>query len=183
MMRFKTFNQYVIFIFLFLQCALSAMPAPLSFETLSQIENQKSIADVEKKIGSFHGQEVEIRGFLYQNNKGSWVLASEPNLRTCCVGSQANLHRQIFIKGEFAKPPFTTRAVAVQGRFHISPEINEKGELIQLFALNNPSIASNDMSPWLVAFLFVTGGGILGLILRSCLCKERKLRSFNLQNR
>ena len=40
---------------------------------------------------------VQIRGFLYETTDKRLVLAEEPNLKSCCVGSPAKRRRQIVI--------------------------------------------------------------------------------------
>ncbi len=44
-------------------------------------------------------REVKIRGFLYASLDGVVILASEPNLKTCCVGAGHKTDRQIIVEG------------------------------------------------------------------------------------
>lgn len=67
-----------------------------------------------------NGREVQIRGFLYQKEDGSWILAAEPNLRTCCVGAPGKAKGQIALADDFSATP-TKRVVTLQGSLIISP--------------------------------------------------------------
>lgn len=62
------------------------------------------------------GKEIEIRGFLYPNSEGKWILASEPNLRTCCVGNPDKAAQQIQIEN-LAITDSPSQAVLVRGVF------------------------------------------------------------------
>ncbi len=49
------------------------------------------------KVQRWNGKRVKIRGFLYSNQKNEWILSSEPNLKSCCVGSKEKAKQQIFL--------------------------------------------------------------------------------------
>lgn len=57
--------------------------------------------------------EVRIRGFLYRDGEGRWLLAPQPGLRSCCLAKGRQLH----VVGEIAPPP-PARAVVVGGHLH-----------------------------------------------------------------
>jgi hypothetical protein len=56
------------------------------------------------------GKQVTLRGFPYQN-EGEWVLASEPNIPSCCLKKQSYLR----LEGAFPHLP-TSRAIEVTGQ-------------------------------------------------------------------
>ena len=58
------------------------------------------------------GQEVRVRGFLYRDQEGRYVLAAEPNLRSCCMGHAAKPH--LYLQGAFPAP-LPVQLVEVQG--------------------------------------------------------------------
>lgn len=64
------------------------------------------------------GQKIEIRGFLYPYEENVWVLASEPNLKTCCVGKKKT---QVFVEGAFSDMP-SGYVVNVQGELSLDPQ-------------------------------------------------------------
>ena len=68
---------------------------------------------------------IEVRGFLYTTTDGKAILAPQPNLRSCCVGSSQKAHEQIALL-DLQKVPVTTQAVDVQGTFHLDQESNLK---------------------------------------------------------
>jgi hypothetical protein len=47
------------------------------------------------------GTLIEIRGFLYQADDSRTILAAEPNLKSCCVGSASKRHKQLLVDGNF----------------------------------------------------------------------------------
>ncbi|MCH9611226.1 MAG: hypothetical protein S4CHLAM81_13970 [Chlamydiales bacterium] len=34
---------------------------------------------------------MKAKGFIYKTDSGQWVLASEPNLKSCCLGKEGQL--------------------------------------------------------------------------------------------
>lgn len=62
---------------------------------------------------------VRIKGFLYANKDSCLILAAEPNLKSCCVGSASNSKRQILIKDIIL--PSLTSAIEVEGLLRIDP--------------------------------------------------------------
>lgn len=69
----------------------------------------------------YNGLEVIIRGFIYENAEGIAILADEPNLKTCCIGSLNNHQGQITISGfrlteKTEKTEKRHQAVALQGK-------------------------------------------------------------------
>jgi len=106
---------------------------PLTFDELDDPKNNH--------------QHVEIRGFIYQTDEGCWILSSEPNLRTCCVGSQKKVTQQIVINGELGNPS-SSSALTVHGKFIKDPIWDEAGDLKQLYRLEEASIAPKKEWPW-----------------------------------
>lgn len=49
---------------------------------------------------SYDGKRVLMRGFLFQNEAG-WILSSEPNLKSCCIGSKEKASQQMSIDGVY----------------------------------------------------------------------------------
>jgi hypothetical protein len=48
------------------------------------------------------GEEVEMKGFLFQAPEGYWILSKEPNLKSCCIGASHKHDSQITLFGNFA---------------------------------------------------------------------------------
>ena len=70
-------------------------------------------------IETIQGKRVEIRGFLYETKQSQAILAAEPNLKSCCVGSEAKKHKQIVVKGDVSSAIDRTTAVNIQGNLKI----------------------------------------------------------------
>ena len=49
-----------------------------------------------RELDQHLGEEIEIRGFLYQK-EDLWILAPQPNLKSCCVGKGT----YIVVEGDF----------------------------------------------------------------------------------
>lgn len=100
----------ILFIFLSINLLNGQELYKVSFNDLSDQYSEKNI---------------EIRGFLYQTETGNAILAPQPNLRSCCVGSEQRAHEQIALV-DLKSVPVATQAVDIQGIFHIDPESNLK---------------------------------------------------------
>ena len=75
-------------------------------------------------------QEVEMRGFLYTAPDGRLILADEPNLKTCCVGSPHKKQEQVTIIGGEHLPK-TNRAVTLKGTFSPTDRTLQNPTLIE----------------------------------------------------
>lgn len=89
------------------------------------------------------GDIVELKGFLYPLDQNEWILASEPNLKSCCIGSITKNSSQITLVGDFSR--FSTHTpLTCRGVFHFSEngkyflrdvEMNQK-EVFPLWTLS-----------------------------------------------
>lgn len=108
--------------------------------------DQISFSDLGEKWAD---QKIEIRGFLYRMEEGQLILAAEPNLKSCCVGTAKNRNKQITIKSDDLVPRSTV--VELQGTL-----IMRDG----YFLLDNASEKKKPPTNYLTVFL--GGLGILG---------------------
>jgi len=69
---------------------------------------------------NYNGRQVAIKGFLYKQSEDHWILASEPGLKSCCVGSKNKINTQIVISGNLPKQSLSS-AVIVEGDLSINP--------------------------------------------------------------
>jgi hypothetical protein len=126
---------------------------PLTFDQLyegySLWNNSGHLPDF---ILNYDDQEVIIRGFLYSVGNDGWILASEPNLKSCCVGASGKRSLQIYAEGSLPKEP-TRAAILVQGTLKITP-----GTLKPFYALEQAFISEEPLSlsiVWIVALACV----------------------------
>ena len=92
-----------VFLFLLMICygtILAAQELPLA-----------SFTDLQ----TYSDKEVGIRGFFYRADKDEWILAAEPNLKTCCIGTSQQYSKQIHVEGDFSAEPSLSKAVLLQG--------------------------------------------------------------------
>ncbi len=72
------------------------------------------------------GATVELKGFLFRTEGGAWILSSEPNLKSCCVGAGHKTSSQITLLGDFSDcsphKPLETRGILhiQEGRYFLS---------------------------------------------------------------
>lgn len=129
----------LLLIFLFWNTLLIAQePSSLSFQ---QIKENFSPSLYEEK-------QVTIRGFYYQTADGHHFLADQPNLKSCCVGSEKKKKEQIQLISAIA-PKSTFKAITVRGDFNFDSDSK------QIF-LDNPSIVpdtntSISQLTWIIA--------------------------------
>lgn len=62
----------------------------------------------------YEGQRVEVRGFIYYLASKQWILAPEPNLQSCCLGSKEKARKQLLVQGSLP-PSLSSSAIVIQG--------------------------------------------------------------------
>lgn len=63
-----------------------------SFLTLAALITFQDLAE-------HQNQRIELKGFAYETKSGEKVLAAEPNLKCCCVGTNHKADQQVIIQG------------------------------------------------------------------------------------
>lgn len=104
----------------------STEPKKISLQTLAK----EKLAD---------GVFIEIKGFLYRSSEGMTILAAEPNLKSCCIGSKNKAHQQIVVAGNLSLPALQ-HVVTLHGELHRSFQRREKGAEAVLYTLKNAAI-------------------------------------------
>lgn len=145
----------------------------LSFTSLKgldgQLEKEAAIQLIKRQLASFHQQEVEIRGFLYKNAAQNWVLASEPNLKVCCMGTPSKISQQILLFGDAQTA--SAGAITVRGIFLVDPIWDKEGILVQLYRLNDVKIISQ--TTWPSSSLALAGTGISSICFLYFLSRKK----------
>ncbi len=122
--------------------------------------SQEGIASLHSKYSKWNNQTVTIRGFLYQSEDGRWILASSPNLKTCCVGHAAKVVTQVSVHGNSLESS-PDRVIALNGTFVIEPTFDNQKALTGLFQLRNVTVTPQNSLhslPWLLLI------GLLGAV-------------------
>jgi len=111
-------------------------------------------------LSTYEGEEITLRGFLYQSEQGEMVLAPEPNLRSCCIGQGKKLASQVILKG-FPTQEVSSLPVEIKGLFHIKEGryCLDQGELLK------SSRTPFELWPAFLA-LFLSGGAFFGWKMR-----------------
>lgn len=154
----------ISFFFLNFYCSAEEQSIPLNF---TELESFGKYAD---------GQKVKIRGFLYQTKEGKSVLAAEPNLKTCCVGSQANIHKQIYLDRNFDS---RNSAITVEGVLMVPDTNSEK------YVLNDAKVIEDQSGSGRGGDIggkgrgrgYLLAGGILGGLAVVTICRKALRRS------
>lgn len=118
--------------------------AVLTFHDL----NDKSPEEI---VRTYQGKEVEITGFPYKTADGVWILADDPQLKSCCVGSDKKKKSQIVLDGEKGAYP-SHQVLTLLGELNFSDG---------RWRLTNYSHKHEGSSfGWLIAgaFIFIFGG-------------------------
>lgn len=113
---------------------------------------------------SFHNRQVKIRGFLYHTQEKGWILASEPNLKSCCLGNPEKINQQIFVS-ETSALRQSNHAVIIEGTFQ-----TEVVEGRRVHQLTNGRILEETKSYWSLGVF-----GILGIVAFSLYKLKRRV--------
>lgn len=113
---------------------------PLTFGILQEGYSSWNLSrTLPETLLAYESQQVTIRGFLYLADD-AWILASEPNLKSCCVGASNKRGLQLVVQGSLPKESATT-ALLVQGNFKITP-----GSLQSFYTLEQAFIVEEPLS-------------------------------------
>ena len=120
---------------------------------------QELIKQDESRIYELNGKEITIRGFLYRTDD-SWILAAQPNLRSCCVGQGAAAKNQISVVGFTSDIDNRVSAVELKGTF----KIDDRGR----YLLENGSIVQDENHQYRNVLFLILGLGLLIATAYSC---------------
>lgn len=108
------------------------------------------------EVAQHNGQLVTIRGFLYESPEASMVLAAEPNLKSCCVGSASKREKQLLVVGDLDSTDGGGNAVTLQGNLVVA-----MGDKFPLRLENARVVPQKDQCYWVLGLVGV------GLVLLS----------------
>lgn len=168
----------ILFICMALLSSLAAEePRVLALHQLSGLDGHlaRDVAtqQLQRQLSPYVNHLIAVRGFIYQRSDGAWLLAGEPNLKSCCIGSSDKIAQQLVLTRRPAILPPNYRAVNVQGTLQLTPRWNAEGKLIQLYYLDVTSIKPE--SGWPLQTLTLAGLGAASLLLLAILWWNHKL--------
>lgn len=148
---------YPLLLSLFCFCAtLLQGSETLAFNKLTDLSSF-DLENIQTTLADYLNKEIHIRGFIYKNDQGQFVLSSKPDLASCCQKKQENIPHQIFLDGdEFQSTG--GRTVSIQGFLTLNPVRDPEGKLIELYRLKDPRITTiNNSTTWALLGLMVVG--------------------------
>lgn len=104
-----------------------------------------------EQAGIYQNRLIQVRGFLYHLPSGELILADQPNLKSCCIGSKHLAEHQIQIKGNIS---LQSNAVTLQGVFRV-----QKDSLLPYY-LDDPQLIETSRS-----ILFWIASGLVALFI------------------
>lgn len=130
----------LLFLLIFNFSVLNATEMPLlTFQKLLGLENHldkdASIKHLKNNLKGYDQRLVEMRGFLFKSPSNEWILSSEPQLKSCCIGRSDKILKQIFLEGMGEIENSSLKVVHLQGYFKVNPKWDEQGNLIQLYSI------------------------------------------------
>lgn len=133
---------------------MAESPLEVSFHQLTHLATQPNEAK------HLDGQVIKIRGFIYETKEGQFILAAQPDLKSCCVGAPNKLQEQLLLEGPLSEIP-KQQFITLEGVFKIE---EKQGYLYRLeqIKLFHPQTSS---FPWISLGLFsLILGGLYFLI-------------------
>ena len=140
-------------IFLLFALLTAHSGASLPFDLLDYAfefqRDEEGCGELSQVLGDYHGQEVTVSGFLYPLDHQRCVLAAEPELPSCCVGSGGKMSSQLVISG-LPDPVETQKAVTITGKFFVDMKQGEDGAICQVYRLDDARLVPRSRtSPWI----------------------------------
>lgn len=74
----------------------------LVYFPLTELSLEKDPVKFKEKAEKFDNTTIQVKGFLYRDEHETWVLSSEPNLKSCCVGKGEKGNKQILLGADFS---------------------------------------------------------------------------------
>lgn len=93
------------------------------------------------------GASVEVRGFLYQTEENQFILATQPNLKSCCLSPSSKTHPHIFVEGLSLQHPSFSRPVTLQGSLQVASLSDSEGKQAYYYLLTEAILKPEQNRP------------------------------------
>jgi hypothetical protein len=107
---------------------------------------------LEETLKSLGHKEVQLRGFLHQDDKGHCSVASQQSLRSCCLNGKTRAALQVFLDKEFSTEQLK-QIVTVKGSLEFSVRRGENKDIEQIMHLKGTEIMLKEKKSLPVASL------------------------------
>ena len=143
-----------MFLLLFLNVQLYTAPLEFSLNQPISLEEAQQ----------FDQHPVSVTGFLYTHPSGYQILAHQPNLKSCCIGSKSLAYQQLLV---IPPLPESLAAVKIQGIFSLNSQKN--AENFPYLIRNAEIKQSSPQTQMLIWIVFIIGILLLIKIIKMIL--------------
>lgn len=148
-----------LFIYLFLAClcqtaylAGSSDTPEITFTQLSEWHAEWSKQGQKPTpLVSLNGQTVKIRGFIYQQKNGQWILSAMPNVKSCCLDNNQVTGVPLLLAFNSIQEHYTT-AISLEGNLYS----DEKEDLTKSYRLEAAQVLEKSKFSWVYAIVLIS---------------------------
>lgn len=116
----------------------------------------------------YNGEIIIIRGFLYHISDEISILSAEPNLKSCCIGSDSKRLQQVIVYGDDL-PTQNNLAVTLSGSL-----FSEKSHYG--YRLSDAKTVKDNTHQWPIATLFILFISFISMIILFKCCQNNRIK-------
>ncbi len=92
-----------------------------------------------QELGDYNKEKVSIQGYVFKSPGGEWILASRPDIKSCCIGSEREVFNQVYLECK-TDPTFHNQQVKAEGNFNVEVLENGDGKLVRVYSLKDAKV-------------------------------------------